>query len=137
MHSLLKHLQGSDFRKEWSIWGCHMSGPHSFHDQICNMFTERIEITKIMECVLYETLVSQLNMLKHMNYSYEELEFDFILKNSFDNINELYMKYVYMIKSAKLIQRYWRESISNPNFKMCRNRLLNEFDSIVSDSARP
>lgn len=137
MHSLLEHLQSDDFNREWSTWGCYMSGPPSFREYICNIFTERIEITEIMECILYESLVSQMNMLKHMNFSYEELDFEFIVNNSFDSINELYVKYINMIESAKLIQLHWKECISNPTFKVCRNRLLNEFDSIVSDSARP
>lgn len=32
-----------------------------------------------------------------------------------------------MDKAARVIQRVWKESISNPKYKSCRNRLLHEY----------
>ena len=34
-------------------------------------------------------------------------------------------------KKARTIQKQWREAISNPSFKFCKNRLLNEFISMA------
>ena len=32
---------------------------------------------------------------------------------------------------ARIIQKQWREAISNPTFKLCKDRLMNEFNSMV------
>lgn len=32
---------------------------------------------------------------------------------------------------AKIIQTYWRQAISDPNYKICRNRLMREFTEMV------
>ena len=35
------------------------------------------------------------------------------------------------VSAARIIQRQFRESISNPRYKMCKNRLLREFESMA------
>jgi hypothetical protein len=39
--------------------------------------------------------------------------------------------------SATKIQTYWRRSISDPNFTLCQNRLLNEFTELPIELASP
>lgn len=34
--------------------------------------------------------------------------------------------------AARIIQRVWKESVSNPKYKACRNRLLHEYDHMWS-----
>ena len=33
--------------------------------------------------------------------------------------------------AAKTIQKYWREAISNPNYVVCRNRLIHEYPGMM------
>ena len=37
--------------------------------------------------------------------------------------------------AAKTIQKYWRRAISNPNYVVCRNRLMHEYSVYTSASA--
>ena len=34
-------------------------------------------------------------------------------------------------KKARTIQKHWLVAISNPSFKLCRDRLMNEFNSMA------
>ena len=54
-----------------------------------------------------------------------------------NNMNsELYYKLCHentaLIASATLIQNRWREVIANPNYKVCKNRLLREFNEMCN-----
>ena len=33
--------------------------------------------------------------------------------------------------AACVIQKYWRQAISDPNHKVCRNRLMREYSEII------
>lgn len=50
--------------------------------------------------------------------------------------SELYYKLCHEIKmfttSAETIQNRWREAIANPNYKVCKNRLLREFNEMCN-----
>ena len=35
------------------------------------------------------------------------------------------------VDAAKTIQKYWRRAISNPNYVVCRNRLMHEYSGMM------
>lgn len=65
----------------------------------------------------------------------EELELLLCRDNMIDRIINKISQQQLMNNKAKLIQKQYRESISNPNYKLCRDRLVKEFES-MNDSTQ-
>ena len=53
--------------------------------------------------------------------------------NNAITIQRWWRKVIFKKKSdaAKTIQKYWRHAISNPKYKVCRNRLMHEYSGMM------
>jgi hypothetical protein len=102
----------------------------SFDHEFC-MKTETSEKVKLILSHSISVAFSFMNVEAHQyillaNDIYRYIHF---CVNNIDS--ELYYKLAQevnmFITSATLIQNRWREAIANPNYKVCKNRLLREF----------
>jgi len=95
----------------------------------------------IKSCV-FESFRSQFRILNNIGADYETVKsnFETIIENAIDTIGisrypSLYHDYVDndvfpKFKASYIIQKQWKESISNPSYKICKDRLKREYDNM-------
>ena len=83
--------------------------PHNY-DKLIRLFDKRMMHSRA-------SFVKTLLVMEHIaKYGFDDWKFKYIKVNRLD-----------MVQSIKKISDYYYESISNPNFLLCRKRLQNEF----------
>ena len=83
--------------------------PHNY-DKLIRLFDKRMMHSRA-------SFVKTLLVMEHIaKYGFDDWKFKYIKVNRLD-----------MVQSIKTISDYYYESISNPNFLLCRKRLQNEF----------
>lgn len=59
------------------------------------------------------------------------IDIDISKKNNVKYDVGVYLR-IYINHAANIIKRYWRNAIANPSHKLCRERLIREYNSIIS-----
>ena len=71
-YDLMEYFETYDFKVHW--W------ENTFHEPLKNFSKNNI---------IYQNIISQLNLLKHMNYIYDKINFRYIIQNAFSGVGTL------------------------------------------------
>jgi hypothetical protein len=154
--TLVKYLttKNYDFRFEWQLWNSHCGNSisrcrrHIIYilgiDESISKFPIKTATLNIILRMIEYSLLSQINFM-YKTLTPQQRNNDRLINNNLKIIIKEAMKcskynyYLYDLlcleykkywHCAHKIQIQWKKSISDPNYKLCRNRLLCEFKEL-------
>jgi len=112
-------------------------------DEIFIDFKIDSDLTYGIKWCIFNSIRSQLKLLNSIGAYYETVKSNFktIIENAMNTIGisvypSLYNDYIDKdvfprIKASYIIKKQWKESVSNPSYKVCKNRLKREFEDMI------
>ena len=128
--NLYLYLSSNEFESDWNTWNFIRSDVKWL--LLCGSFTYSTRHTKVISEVMYNALLSHLVLLRHLHVN--RLPREFVIYGVLDSIHgtmydDLVTEYKKLWHHAEYIQIRWRRCITDPYYILCRNRLINEFET--------
>ena len=125
---LFRYIKSNNFHKEWNTFNFIRSDVKWL--LVCDSFVYNNYHTKLIAEVMYSTMVSQLILTRRLHVT--NIPFELIVNsvvNSFRGViyRDLLRIYKNLWHHAEYIQIRWRRAISDPSYKLCRDRLTREW----------
>lgn len=111
-------------------------------DKIFITFKIESDFANGIKSCIFESIRSQFRILNNIGADYETVKssFETIIENAIRTVgvssypslwhdyieNDVFPKF----KASYIIQKQWKESISNPSYKICKDRLKREYDNM-------
>lgn len=143
---LLEHIQ-TELKNAMGVQPEHY---RHLQQVIQDQFPVETSSFKLCKHIILECIVAQLNMILWWPHFMPTGVMYKVVVEALDRIgwghtnnmssglhSALMSEYKILWRAAIIIQRKWRECISNPNFLMCKKRLLSEFNTLTQNIIVP
>ncbi len=98
-----------------------------------------VELKNKIEWCIFGSIRSQFIILNYVTLDPEVIKINYkkIIENAIESVGLLFNDYFFkiiepQIIAAHKIQTQWRKTISDPEYNICKNRLLREYNNLIT-----